>query len=68
VISELNWRIKLVIAAWLIAAIFGALTVRNLMLGGWKDLPLALTLLLPLVLLLCSSSYQLLRGVRKNSK
>ena len=66
--DAMNWRMKLVIAAWLIAASFGALTVRNLMLAGWKDLHLFLVLLPSLLLILCSSSYQLLRGVRKNSK
>jgi hypothetical protein len=45
----MNWRTKLVMVAWLIAAIIGALLVGNRMLGEWKGLNVALPLLLNLV-------------------
>jgi high-affinity Fe2+/Pb2+ permease len=65
----MNWRIKLVVGAWLIAAVAGALLVRNLMRGGWKDLPVvSWVVLLPVVLLLFTGSYFLLREARRNSK
>jgi hypothetical protein len=64
----MNWRIKIAIAAWVIAALAGALEVRNLMLDDWKDLHSASSLLVPVVLLLCSGSYFLLREVRRHSK
>jgi hypothetical protein len=64
----MNWRIKVVIVAWLIAAITAALLVRNLMLGEWKDLPSVSGLLLPVVLFLFSGSYLLVKEARKNSK
>ena len=64
----MNWRIKIVIAAWLIAVIPVGLLIRNLMRDGWKDLPVVSLLLLSIVLLFFSSSYLLLRGARRNSK
>jgi len=64
----MNWRIKLVVAAWLIAAIAGALWIRNLMLGDWKDVHSLPGLLVSVVLLLCSGSYFLVREARRNSK
>jgi hypothetical protein len=67
--TEMNWRIKLVIGAWLIAAIAGALLLRNLTLGGWKDLPVvSWVVLLPVALLLFTGSYFLVREARRQSK
>jgi hypothetical protein len=53
----MNWRTKLAIAAWRMVAIISGLLVRNLMLGGWKDLPLVSRLLMPLFLIFFSASY-----------
>lgn len=64
----MNWRITIVVAAWLIAAIVCALEIRNLMLSGWKDLHYVSGLLVPVVLLLCSGSYFLVREAGRNSK
>jgi hypothetical protein len=64
----MNWRIKLVVAAWLIVAIAGALWVRSLMLGDWKDLHSLPEVLVSAILLLCSGSYFLVREARRNSK
>jgi hypothetical protein len=64
----MNWRIKLVVTAWLIATIAGALWLRNLMLGDWKDLHSASGLLVSVVLLLSSGSYFLVKEARRNSK
>jgi hypothetical protein len=65
---KLDWRIKTVLAAWLIAAVAGALLFRNLMLGEWKDLHIVSGLLVPFILLLSSGSYFLIREARRNSK
>jgi hypothetical protein len=65
----MNWRIKIVVAAWLMSAIAGAILVRNLMLGEWKDAHLiSWSVLLPVVLLLFTGSYFLVREARRNSK
>jgi hypothetical protein len=64
----MNWRIKIVLAAWLIAAICGALWIRTLMLGQWKDLHSVPELLVSVVLLLSTGSYFLVREARRNSK
>jgi hypothetical protein len=64
----MNWRIKIVIAAWVIAAALTALLVRNLRLGGWKDLRVISILLLPSVVVFFFSSYRFLTRARKNSK
>jgi len=64
----MNWRTKIVVAAWLVMAIAIPIFVRNLMLGGWKDLPIASLALLSVLLILVSSSYFLLKGARRNSK
>ena len=63
----MNWRIKVVVAAWLIAAIAVAILVRNLMLGEWRDLPFVSRLLFPVFLLLFGS-YFLVREARRNLK
>jgi hypothetical protein len=64
----MNWRIKLVIAAFLIAGTACVFLVRNLMLSGWKDLHSIFPMVLSVVVLLFSSAALLLRGARKNSK
>jgi hypothetical protein len=64
----MNWRIKIVLAAWLIAIICGALWLRALMLGQWKDLHFVPELLVSVVLLLSTGSYFLVREARRNSK
>ena len=57
----MNWRIKIVIAAWLMAAIVGVVVV-------WKHLPFDSWVLLPFCLLLFSGTYFLVREARRQSR
>jgi hypothetical protein len=56
------------LAAVLLSAVVAVFLVRNLMLGGWKDLGFVSRVTLPVALLCFSSSYLLFRGAQKKSK
>lgn len=64
----MDWRMKIYWGAVLISAIAALFLVRNLVLNGWSDLKFVSSPLLPVVLLLFSSSYLLLNAARKRRK